>query len=67
MESEKKNKYLVHKINELNRTSSSKLNVSPRTDDTKTSTQTNDNDYQHLLLISYEKQQEYVQEVKIND
>ncbi len=62
-ESEEKNEYLIHKIDELNKILSSKSEVS-HTDDNKIPTQTIDNDYKYLLTTSYEKQQEYIQEVR---
>jgi len=62
LKSEQRNKDLIHKIDELNQILSSKVEVS-NTDDNKIPTEIIDDNYQHLLTISYEKQQE----VKIND
>ncbi len=62
-ESEENNKYLLSKINELNKILSSKSELQD-THDNQPSARTNDSDYQNLLSASHEKEQQYLQEVK---
>jgi hypothetical protein len=61
IESEEKNIYLIHQIDELNKISALKSQES-NPNNLKIH-----NDYQHLLTTSSEKQQQHLQEVKIKN
>ncbi|CAF4857831.1 unnamed protein product [Rotaria sp. Silwood1] len=68
IESEQKNKYLMNTIDELNDTLSSKIEI-PNTnisnkDDIQIPIQTTNNECQHLFNMTFEKEQQYIHEVK---
>ncbi|CAF3219436.1 unnamed protein product [Rotaria sp. Silwood2] len=67
-ESEQKNKYLMHTIDELNNTLSSKVDISDTNSSNKDDIQipiqiTNNNECQHLFNMTLEKEQQYVHEI----